>query len=154
MVAETSWATTLEDGDGHDNTVREGSNDDLSVEGMDYNFTVQGQANEISSVIKAISDVGEAGIGVMYWEPAWLPVNIYEKDAANAADTLAKNKAAWEEYGSGWASSYAKEYDPEDAGKWFGGSAVDNQALFDFTGKPLASLNVFQYVHIGAVCPE
>ena len=60
MVAETSWASTLEDGDGHDNTVREGSNDDLSVEGMDYNFTVQGQANEISSVIKAISDVGEA----------------------------------------------------------------------------------------------
>ena len=154
MVAETSWASTLEDGDGHDNTVREGSNDDLSVEGMDYNFTVQGQANEISSVIKAISDVGEAGIGVMYWEPAWLPVNIYEKDAANAADTLAKNKAAWEEYGSGWASSYAKEYDPEDAGKWFGGSAVDNQALFDFTGKPLASLNVFKYVHTGAVCPD
>lgn len=154
MVAETSWATTLEDGDGHDNTVREGSNDDLSVAGMDYNFTVQGQANEISSVIKAISDVGEAGIGVMYWEPAWLPVNIYDKDAANAADTLAANKAAWEKYGSGWASSYAKEYDPEDAGKWFGGSAVDNQALFDFTGKPLASLNVFQYVHTGAVCPD
>ena len=90
----------------------------------------------------------------MYWEPAWLPVNIYEKDAANAADTLAKNKAAWEKYGSGWASSYAKEYDPEDAGKWFGGSAVDNQALFDFTGKPLASLNVFKYVHTGAVCPD
>lgn len=154
MVAETSWASSLKDGDGHDNTVREGSNDDLSVAGMDYNFTVQGQANEISSVIKAISDVGEAGIGVMYWEPAWLPVNIYDKDAANAADTLAKNKAAWEEHGSGWASSYAKEYDPEDAGKWFGGSAVDNQALFDFTGKPLASLNVFKYVHTGAVCPK
>ncbi len=43
MVAETSWANTLEDGDGHDNTVREGSNDDLSVAGMDYNFTVQGR---------------------------------------------------------------------------------------------------------------
>ena len=28
MVAETSWATTLEDGDGHDNTVRVGNNDD------------------------------------------------------------------------------------------------------------------------------
>lgn len=154
MVAETSWANTLEDGDGHDNTVREGSNDDLSVAGMDYNFTVQGQANEISSVIEAISNVGEAGIGVMYWEPAWLPVNIYDKDAANAADILAKNKAAWEKHGSGWASSYAKEYDPADAGKWFGGSAVDNQALFDFTGKPLASLNVFKYVHTGAVAPK
>ncbi|MCI9079118.1 MAG: cellulase family glycosylhydrolase [Lachnospiraceae bacterium] len=154
MVAETSWASTLEDGDGHDNTVREGSNDDLSVAGMEYNFTVQGQANEISSVIKAISDVGDAGIGVMYWEPAWLPVNIYNKDAENAAGILAENKAAWEKYGSGWASSYASEYDPEDAGKWFGGSAVDNQALFDFTGKPLASLNVFKYVHTGAIAPK
>lgn len=147
MVAETSWATTLEDGDGHDNTVREGSNDT----GMDYPFTVQGQANEIRSVMEAVSNIGEAGIGAMYWEPAWIPVNIYNKDATDAADVLAANKEAWEKYGSGWASSYAGEYDSEDAGKWFGGSAVDNQALFDFSGKPLASLNVFKYVDTGAV---
>lgn len=147
MVAETSWATTLEDGDGHDNTVREGNNDT----GMAYPFTIQGQANEIRSVMEAVSNIGEAGIGVMYWEPAWIPVNIYDKDATDAADVLAANKEAWEKYGSGWASSYAGEYDPEDAGKWFGGSAVDNQALFDFSGKPLASLNVFKYVDTGAV---
>ena len=147
MVAETSWATTLEDGDGHDNTVREGSNDT----GMPYPFTVQGQANEIRSVMEAVSKIGEAGIGVMYWEPAWIPVNIYDEDATDAADVLAANKKAWEEHGSGWASSYAGEYDPDDAGKWFGGSAVDNQALFDFSGKPLASLNVFKYVDTGAV---
>lgn len=147
MVAETSWATTLEDGDGHDNTVREGSNDI----GMPYPFTVQGQANEIRSVMEAVSKIGEAGIGVMYWEPAWIPVKIYDNDAADASDVLAANKKAWEEYGSGWASSYAGEYDPDDAGKWFGGSAVDNQALFDFSGKPLASLNVFKYVDTGAV---
>ncbi|MET1138458.1 arabinogalactan endo-1,4-beta-galactosidase, partial [Bacillus subtilis] len=47
------------------------------------------------------------------------------------------------------ATSYAAEYDPEDAGKWFGGSAVDNQALFDFKGRPLPSLHVFQYVDTG-----
>ncbi len=154
MVAETSWASTLKDGDGHNNTVREGSNDNLSVEGMDYNFTVQGQADEIRSVMQAIHNVGDAGIGVMYWEPAWLPVNIYNKDSQDAADTLIANKAAWEQYGSGWAASAASEYDPEDAGKWYGGSAVDNQALFDFTGKPLASLNVFKYVNTGAAAPK
>lgn len=147
MVAETSWAYTLEDGDGHDNTVRVGSNDDTSI---GYGFSVQGQADEISSVIQAVANVGEAGIGVMYWEPAWLPVQVYNADAENAADILAGNKEKWEEFGSGWASSYASDYDPDDAGKWFGGSAVDNQALFDFTGTPLASLNVFKYVHTGA----
>ena len=150
MVAETSWAYTLEDGDGHDNTVRVGSNDT----GQSYAFSVQGQADEIRSVIQAVANVGEAGIGVMYWEPAWLPVQIYDENAENAEEVLASNKQKWEAYGSGWASSYSAEYDPDDAGVWYGGSAVDNQALFDFTGKPLASLNVFKYVHTGATATK
>ena len=150
MVAETSWAYTLEDGDGHDNTVRVGNNDT----GLDYPISIQGQANEIRSVIQAVANVGEAGIGVMYWEPAWLPVQIYDSSAENAAEVLASNKQKWEAYGSGWASSYSAEYDPDDAGIWYGGSAVDNQALFDFTGKPLASLNVFKYVHTGATATK
>ena len=62
-------------------------------------------------------------------EPAWLPVG--------TSDNLENNKVIWEKYGSGWASSFASEYDSEDAGKWYGGSAVDNQGLFDFNGKPL-----------------
>lgn len=148
MVAETSWATTLEEGDGHENTVREGNND--KVDAIDEAFSVQGQANEIRSVIQAVANVGDAGIGVFYWEPAWIPVNVYDDEADNAEEVLAANKAAWEKYGSGWAASYAKEYDADDAGKWYGGSAVDNQGLFDFTGKPLASLNVFKYVNTGA----
>ena len=149
MVAETSWATTLEDGDGHENTVRDGNNDTYQA-GMDYAFTVQGQANEVRSVIQAVRDVGDAGIGVFYWEPAWIPVQVYDSTASDAEAVLASNKAAWEKYGSGWAASYAGEYDAKDAGKWYGGSAVDNQALFDFNGKPLASLNVFKYVDTGA----
>ena len=144
MVAETSWAYTLDDGDGHDNTVRKGANDSTT-----YDISVQGQANEISSVIKAVKNTGSSGIGVFYWEPAWLPVNVYDSSSDNAADILAANKAAWEQYGSGWASSYAGEYDAADAGKWYGGSAVDNQALFDFTGHPLESLKTFAYVHTG-----
>lgn len=148
MVAETSWATTLEDGDGHENTVREGTNDVVTA--IDEAFSVQGQANEIRSVIQAVANVGDAGIGVFYWEPAWIPVSVYDDEADNAEEVLTANKAAWETYGSGWAASYAKEYDADDAGKWYGGSAVDNQGLFDFTGKPLASLNVFKYVNTGA----
>lgn len=146
MVAETSWATTLEDGDGHGNTVSVGSND----MNQPYVFSVQGQANEVRSVIQAVANVGEKGIGVMYWEPAWIPVQVYSPDAENATQVLDSNREKWEKYGSGWASSYASEYDPEDAGKWYGGSAVDNQSFFDFTGKPLASLNIFKYVDTGA----
>lgn len=138
MVAETSYTYTAADGDGHGNTAPKSSGQTLN-----YPITVQGQAHALRDVIDAVADVGSAGIGVFYWEPAWLPVG--------PPDQLAQNKLKWEQFGSGWASSYAAEYDSHDAGVWFGGSAVDNQALFDFEGHPLPSLKVFQYVDTGAV---
>ena len=145
MVAETSYAYTMEDGDGHGNAIAKDS--DL-VSG--YAASVQGQANVVRDVMAAVADVGSAGIGAFYWEPAWIPVQVYDADAENASEILKENKAIWEKYGSGWASSYAGEYDANDAGKWYGGSAWDNQAMFDFAGHPLASLNVFKYVGTGA----
>lgn len=75
MVAETSWATTLEDGDGHDNTVRVGSNDNSNMSGKNWAFSVQGQASEVADVASAVTAVGENGIGLFYWEPAWQPVH-------------------------------------------------------------------------------
>ncbi|WP_344096741.1 glycosyl hydrolase 53 family protein [Microbacterium deminutum] len=140
MVAETSWAYTLEDGDGHTNTI------DLASEATQYPVSVQGQATAVRDVIQAVVDVGTAGIGVFYWEPAWLPVG--------PPSALAANKVLWERDGSGWATSYAGEYDPTDAGVWFGGSAVDNQALFSHDGTPLESLNVFEYARTGSVAPR
>src|SRR5690625_1510002 len=137
FVAETSYAYTFEDGDGHVNTVNKEETTNLP-----YPVSVQGQATSIRNVFQAIADVGEKGLGVMYWEPAWLPVGPKEE--------LENNKMLWEQYGSGWASSYAKEYDPNDAGAWYGGSAVDNQALFDFEGYPLASLAIFNLIETGA----
>ncbi|MDO7906255.1 glycosyl hydrolase 53 family protein [Paenibacillus sp. JX-17] len=140
MVAETSYTYTAEEGDGHGNTAPQSSGQVL-----DYPISVQGQANSVRNVIDAVAKVGNAGLGVFYWEPAWLPVG--------PPSSIEQNKVLWDQYGSGWAASYAGEYDPEDAGKWYGGSAVDNQALFDFTGHPLPSLNVFKYVNTGAVAP-
>ncbi|WP_062515955.1 glycosyl hydrolase 53 family protein [Demequina gelatinilytica] len=137
VVAETSWAYTLEDGDGHPNVI------DQPAEATAYPVSVQGQAREVADVIQAVADVGEAGIGVFYWEPAWLPVGTPAQ--------LTRNKVLWERHGSGWATSFAGEYDPDDAGVWYGGSAWDNQALFDFEGNPLESLDVFRYVDTGAV---
>lgn len=149
MVAETSWATTLLDGDGHSNTVRTGNNDS----GLDYPISLQGQALELRSVAQAVVDVGDAGIGMFYWEPAWIPVQVYDETEDNANEILEQNKTIWETYGSGWASSYAGEYDANDAGKWYGGSAVDNQGLFDFNGYPLDTLRIFSYMRTGANAP-
>ena len=117
MVAETSYVYTNEDGDGHGNT------SPANGQSLDYPISVQGQATSVRNVFQAVANVGEAGLGVFYWEPAWLPVG--------TSDNLENNKVIWEKYGSGWASSFASEYDSEDAGKWYGGSAVDNQGLFD-----------------------
>lgn len=153
MVAETSWATTLEDQDGHENTVRVGNND----KNQPYAFSVQGQADEVRAVVEAANNInnveGAAGssIGVFYWEAAWnSPYYVYGEDGTKNEELYEKNKALWEQYGSGWASSYASEYDPEDAGKWFGGSAVDNQSWFGFDGTALPTAKVYSYIRTGA----
>lgn len=139
MVAETSYSYTDADGDEHGNSI--GEYDGSYTK--NYPTTVQGQSRALVDVIKAVADVGEAGIGVFYWEPAWIPV---------PAETWEERSALWEKYGAGWASSYAVEYDPDDAGKYYGGSAWDNQALFDYSGKPLESLKTFGYVYMGTSC--
>lgn len=146
MVAETSYAYTYEDGDGHENNVRAGNAGSLD---LDYNVSVQGQADSVSSIMKTVSETTN-GIGMFYWEPAWIPVQEYHADASDAETVLVSNKQKWETYGSGWAASYSAEYDPENAGRYYGGSSWDNQALFDHSGNPLGSLNVFKYVDTGA----
>lgn len=133
LVAETSYCYTLEDGDGFANSVGE---EDLIKE---YAATVQSQATALRDVCAAAAEAD--ALGVFYWEGTWIPVG------SSASD----NKALWEANGSGWASSYAAGYDADDAGKYYGGCSWDNQALFDFTGHPLASLNVFKYLQYGTI---
>ncbi len=135
MVMETSYAYTGEDTDFFGNTIGDGS----SVV-RDYPYTPQGQANSIRNITDTVVNGTPAGIGVCYWEGAWITVG---------TDSWEENCEKWEKYGSGWASSYARAYDPNDAGKWYGGSAVDNQAFFDAAGKPLESLKVFRLMRTG-----
>lgn len=140
MVAETSWASTLDDLDGSANVIGE------PAEATAYPVSPQGQALAFRDVVQAVADVPDgAGMGVYYWEPAWLPVGPPEDAAAN--------EALWERDGSGWATSFAGAYDPEDAGQYWGGSGWDNQALFAGDGTPLDSLRVFTYVRTGASAP-
>lgn len=144
MVMENSYTYCIEDSDGHSNTI--GSEDDTIV---GYPATVQGQARMMRDTMAAVVAVGDAGIGYCYWEPAWITVGVYDVTSADRDDVWKKNSELWDKYGSGWAAKYAGEYDPKDAGQWYGGSAVENQALFDKTGHPLSSLKVFSYVNEG-----
>ena len=136
MVLETSYAYTPEDTDFSGNTISDGT----AGIAKPYPYTIQGQANSVRDVIDTLVNKTKNAIGVCYWEGTWITVggNSYEE-----------NSALWEKYGSGWASSFASVYDPKDAGKYYGGCAVDNQALFDPDGKPLESLKIFNLVRYG-----
>ena len=139
MVMETSWAYTGEDTDFSANTIGDGS-----AVVKDYPYTVQGQANSIRNITDTVVNRTPSGIGVVYWEGAWITVG---------TDSWEENHQKWEQYGSGWASSYAAVYDPKDAGRYYGGSAVDNQAFFDAQGRPLESLKVFRLMRDGNEIP-
>lgn len=136
VIAETSYCYTSEDGDGSGNSFV--GTDDL-VEG--YGATVQSQATMIRDICEAANEAGV--LGVFYWEGTWIPVG----------EATADNSPIWEKYGSGWASSYASDYDPNDAGLYYGGCSWDNQAMFDFDGYPLESLKVFRYIRTGSDAP-
>ncbi|MBR6120378.1 MAG: glycosyl hydrolase 53 family protein [Oscillospiraceae bacterium] len=133
MVLETSYAWTTEDSDFSGNTISADSAVDKP-----YPYSLQGQVNNLRDVTQAVVDAG--GIGVCYWEGTWIGVG---------TDSKPENQKLWEQFGSGWASSFAAEYDPEDAGKWYGGCAVDNQAFFDPQGRAMESLLAFNLIRYG-----
>ncbi|MBR3631087.1 MAG: glycosyl hydrolase 53 family protein [Oscillospiraceae bacterium] len=132
MVAETAYPYTNEDGDSFGNVVSK----DSSGVVFRYEISPEGQAACLTSVFQAMANVGEKGLGVFYWEPAWL---------GKQGISWQEQRKLWEEQGSGWATSYAREYDAsvDDAG----GSSYDNQALFSFDGTPLPALDVFSTIY-------
>lgn len=131
LIAETAYCYTTEDTDGSGNSVNEGDLIDA------YGATIQSQSTALRDVCATANEAG--ALGVFYWEGAWITVG----------DVNADNSPIWEEFGSGWASSYAADYDPNDAGKYYGGCSWDNQALFDAKGKPLESLNTYKWLKYG-----
>ena len=135
MVMETSYAWTGADSDFSGNSISDGSAGIVK----DYPFTVQGQARAVRDVIETVAGL-DGGLGVVYWEGAWISVGTESWEA---------NHALWERFGSGWASSYAAAYDPDDAGKYYGGSSWDNQTFFDAQGRPLESLRLFRLLRRG-----
>jgi arabinogalactan endo-1,4-beta-galactosidase len=111
LVAETSYAHTLGDGDGFPDSFTQKEADEAG-----FPATVEGQAQMLTTVMNTVAHVPNGkGVGVFYWEPAWIPV---PKDAEG-------------HYQAGWISGE--------------GSGWNNQALFDFNGNALSSLDVFKF---------
>ncbi|THF78747.1 hypothetical protein E6C55_13560 [Cohnella fermenti] len=78
--------------------------------------TVEGQKTVVETVLNTVAHVPNGlGLGAFYWEPAWIPV---PKDGNG-------------HYRAGW-----KEGE---------GNAWDNQAMFDFAGNALDSLDAFRF---------
>ncbi|MBR0148753.1 MAG: glycosyl hydrolase 53 family protein [Lachnospiraceae bacterium] len=152
-VAETSWAWTWLDGDGFHNS---GPSISGGQDVTSYSISVQGQADELRAVVDAVNSVNEgkddlSAFGVFYWESAWLsPYQACYDDYSYDAENYKKNVAAWETYGSGWASKYSIEYDPTDAGLYYGGVGVDNMGWFNFDGTALDTARIFKLIRSGA----
>jgi arabinogalactan endo-1,4-beta-galactosidase len=81
-----------------------------------YPASPEGQAAYLRDLYATVDDVpGGRGLGIVYWEPAWLPVD-----------------------GTTWASRAGMEYGDDVVDE--SGSSWANQALFDFDGNALPSL--------------
>lgn len=69
-VFETAYAFTLADADGHPNIFGP-----QQARTAGYPVSVEGQAAALRAVFEAVAQVpGGRGLGVFYWEPAWLGV--------------------------------------------------------------------------------
>lgn len=118
VVAETAYAYTLES---------DPKNGIGNIFGPDqqsgYVPGVAGQASAVRDVIAAVAEVENGrGLGVFYWEPAWLP----------GVDT-------------GWATVAGGAYNGSPLGGPEG-SGWSNQAMFNFFGEALPSIEVYSLV--------
>jgi len=111
LVVETAYAWTAETPSGpHHSIFQPGL-----AEVAGYPATPEGQASFLADLYATVAAVPDSrGLGAVYWEPAWLPVD-----------------------GTTWASRAGMEYG-DDVGE--GGNTWANQALFDFDGNALPSL--------------
>jgi arabinogalactan endo-1,4-beta-galactosidase len=121
VIAETSYGFTLEGVPNNGGTGQVFSESLQETSG--YKAGVPGQATLVRDVIAAVAEVqNDMGLGVFYWEPAWLP----------GVDT-------------GWATKEAADYQGEEI-PTDGGSGWANQAMFNFFGEALPSIQVFDLV--------
>ncbi|MBO5096803.1 MAG: glycosyl hydrolase 53 family protein [Agathobacter sp.] len=133
LVAETGYPHTFNNADSTGNNIGSSS----SMNYYDYAVTADGQAKALRDVFAAVAQVNSSkwgyGLGAFYWEPAWIAVN----------------SSTWGSCGSGWASSSSGNYERlySNSVQYYStsdvGTSWDNMTLFDWGGKAMKSLYVF-----------
>ena len=126
IVAEVSMGHTMEDYKNYEkltDSERKGyaTKPELAAK-VEYPMTVQGQADFTKDFLNRVANVADnKGAGFFWWEPAWIPVP-----------------------GSGWATPASLKYmnDPGPCGNEWA-----NQALFDYEGNALPTLEVIRDFH-------
>ena len=123
LIAETSMGFTLADYGryealGPDERKGMAATAKLA-EDIEYPMTPAGQADFLRDLAAAVRAApGGRGRGLIWWEPAWIPVP-----------------------GSGWATPAALDYTGESGP---GGNEWANQALFDYEGRALPALRTLE----------
>ena len=113
-VVETAYGFTTENGDSGPNIFFE-----AEAKTSGYPATPEGQLSYLSDLKGVIHSVNnKKALGFIYWEPAWLPVT-------NAT----------------WATEEGMKYMNTTGNQ---GNTWDNQAIFDFSGKVLPAISVFE----------
>jgi arabinogalactan endo-1,4-beta-galactosidase len=111
VVVETAYAWTGDEPEGHHQVFKL-----PMAETGGYEASPGGQAAFLRDLYATVAAVPEGrGLGIVYWEPAWLPVP-----------------------GTTWASRAGMEYGDDVVDE--AGNSWANQALFDFDGNALPSL--------------
>lgn len=129
MICETSWGFTDKSIEGVTaNQYYSSSYEDVGG----YLTSEQAQASCIRDIINVLANVpNQKGLGIFYWEPAWLPL-------AGACWATARGQS----YKYTGLDNQASDY-KDGLATWC------NQGLFSYTGKALASLSVFKHVRNG-----
>lgn len=111
VVVETAYAWTGAEPEGHHQVFNA-----KLAEPCGYAVSHEGQSAFLRDLYATVAAVPEGrGLGIVYWEPAWLPVA-----------------------GTTWASRAGMEYGDDVVDE--AGNSWANQALFDFDGNALPSL--------------
>ena len=133
LVAETGYPYTFDNADATGNNIGDAS----AMVSYNYDVTTDGQAWALRDVFAAVASVNAVksgyGLGAFYWAPEWIAVD----------------SSTWGTYGSGWASSSSGNYEKSITGSVSfysssdAGTTWDNMTLFDWNGKAMSSLYVF-----------
>lgn len=125
IVAETSMGFSLEE---FRNEAERGvgrgmaANPELAIR-VPFSMTPDGQSAFLHALMECIRTAPHGlGRGLIYWEPAWLPVP-----------------------GAGWSSKAGCEYIGETG---YGSNEWANQALFDYNGHSLPALGTIRDFHV------